>query len=73
MRRLAIALLVMITILMGAVGWMLGRPGVLRPEAQVFAAPSRASDAAPRENHAATSGGAAALNAHAGHAEARGE
>lgn len=73
MRRLAIALLVMVTILMGAVGWMLGRPGILRPEPQVFAAPAQAPEDLPRENRRTVDRGAPSMNAHGGHTEARGE
>ena len=40
LRRLAIVILVFVTLLMGALGWILGRPGVLRPEAEVFASPA---------------------------------
>ena len=42
MRRLAIVILVVITLFMGVLGWILGRPGVLSAESQVLAAPASA-------------------------------
>jgi hypothetical protein len=37
-RRLAIALFVLSSLAMGVLGWMLGRPGVFRPDRHVSAA-----------------------------------
>ena len=66
LRRLAIAFLVLVTILMGALGWILGRPGVFRPEAQALAAPTggTASLQAGSDLHG---GGPSALNVHGAH------
>jgi hypothetical protein len=63
----------MITLLMGAVGWMLGRPGVLRPDPQAFAGPQRARTATPHIDGASTRDGAPNPNARGGHADVRGE
>jgi len=63
----------MITLLMGAAGWTLGRPGVLRPDPQAFAAPQRARAAMPHSDGAATRSDAPSPNARGGHADARGE
>ena len=52
LRRLAIVILVLVTLLMGALGWILGRPGVLRPESQALAAPTNERAARPTETGA---------------------
>lgn len=79
LRRLAIAVFLLVTLLMGALGWILGRPGVLRPEAQVYAAPPN-SDTTPSPGSVPSGGSELSVegelapsSAHAAHADARGE
>jgi hypothetical protein len=55
-RRLAIALFLLSSLAMGMLGWMLGRPGVLRPERQVSAAGSDPR-AAPASSSSSGAGG----------------
>jgi hypothetical protein len=71
LRRLAIVILVFMTLLMGALGWILGRPGVLRPESHVFAAPVKAQ-AAPSSG-TVIRGSAEAPPVPPAHGDARGE
>jgi hypothetical protein len=68
-KRLAIVILVVVTLFMGALGWMLGRPGALQPETQVLAAPR---DEPPSSSRA---GGASspALLLQTAHGNVRGE
>jgi hypothetical protein len=67
LRRLAIACFFLLTILMGALGWILGRPGVFRPDSQTLAAPVGGT-AGMQSSH----GGAPAMSMH-GHGDAQGE
>jgi len=64
-------LLVVVTILMGALGWILGRPGVLRPPT-VLASPSAGSEAA-RAGGGRDLSRSPERDVHAAHREARGE
>ena len=73
LRRLAMVFLVLVTLLMGALGWVLGRPGVLRPEPQVFAAPARARPSQSNETASKGVTPASSTIAPEPHGDARGE
>jgi hypothetical protein len=67
-RRLAIALFVLSSLAMGVLGWMLGRPGVFRPDRHVAAAePSRSAGSDASIDASSTGAGAHAAfdSAHA--------
>jgi hypothetical protein len=74
LRRLAIVFLILAMIMMGALGWILGRPGVLvGPESQALASPAAGSSGAQAGSSAQSNGAASSMSAPAGHGDANGE
>jgi hypothetical protein len=71
-RRLAIVFLVVLTMLMGALGWLLGTPGVLQPDTRVLAAP-RALEAPASASGAGGSAASPAMLFNATHGGERGD
>jgi hypothetical protein len=69
-RRLAIALFLLSSLAMGVLGWMLGRPGVLRPERQVSAA---GSDARAQDSSSTPGGGGSHAAFDSAHASSAGD